>query len=92
MPIALAEWFDAQMQEEPVRLSVRKRSKYVSRCISQVSEFPREYIETQESVKVAWDSLGERINNGDRRNKAQEGKPGARRDARLALAGAGQGN
>jgi hypothetical protein len=48
MPIALAVWFDAQMQEEPAQQSEREDSKYVSRCIPQGSEIPREDIETQE--------------------------------------------
>jgi hypothetical protein len=56
-PIASAEWFAAQMQEESVQLSVREDSKYVSRCIPQGSEIPREHIETQEGGKVAYDSL-----------------------------------
>jgi hypothetical protein len=55
-PIASAEWLDVQMQEESVQLSVREDSKYVSRCIPQGSEIPREDIETQECWKVAWDS------------------------------------
>jgi hypothetical protein len=91
-PIVLAEWFDAQMQEEPVQLLTREDSKYVSRCIPQGSEIPREDIETQVSWKVAWDSSGKRITNKELRNWEHEGKPGTRRDARLALAGAGQGN
>jgi hypothetical protein len=38
------------------------------------------------------DSLAERINNGELCTKASEGMPGTRKGARLALAGAGQGN
>lgn len=37
------------------------------------------------------DSLGERNNNGELSYKPGEGMPGALREARLALAGAGQG-
>jgi hypothetical protein len=47
MPIALAHWFDGQMQEEPVQPTVREGLKYVSRCFPQGSEIPREGIETQ---------------------------------------------
>jgi hypothetical protein len=57
MPIAPAERFDLQMQEEVVQLSVREGSRYVSRCIPQGSEFPRKDIETQECPKVPRDSF-----------------------------------
>jgi hypothetical protein len=48
MPIALAQWFDAPMQEGPVQQRGPEDSKYVSRCFPQGSEIPREGIETQE--------------------------------------------
>jgi hypothetical protein len=62
-PLALAEWFRVQKQTAPVQSRVTKEPMYVSRYISQGSEIPRGDIETQESWKVAMDSLGERINN-----------------------------
>jgi hypothetical protein len=89
---ALAEWFRVQRQTEPVQPKVPKEPMYVSRYISQGSEIPRGDIETQESSKVAMDSLGERINNGELCTKGGEGMPGTRKGARLALAGAGQGS
>jgi hypothetical protein len=67
-PIALAERFAAQMQKEPEQLLTREDSKYVSRCIPQGSEIPREDIETQEGWKVAWDSSGKRITDKELRN------------------------
>ena len=73
MPIALVEWFDAQMLEEAVQLSLREDSKYVSRSIPQGSEIPREDIETQESRKVARHSSSERINRKELRGNELEG-------------------
>ena len=90
--LALAEWIRAQRQAEPVQSQVPEQPMYVSPCISQGSEIPRGDIESQERWKVAMDSLGERINNGKLCTKAGEGMPDARKGARLALAGAGQGN
>src|SRR5271169_4258086 len=88
----IAKLFDARRQEEPVPSQAREDSKFVSLCISQGSEIPRGDIETQESWKVAMDSFKERINKPERCNEVREGKPGTRRDACLALAGAGQGS
>jgi hypothetical protein len=89
---ATAKWFDARRQEEQVPPRVERDSKYVSRYISQGSEIPRGDIETQESYNVAMDSFDERINKPEGVNEAREGKPGTRRGACLALAGAGQGS
>jgi hypothetical protein len=89
-PNAIAKWFDARRQEEQVLSQAREGSSYASRYISQGSEIPRGDIETQESRKVAMESLEEPINKPKHCNEAGEGKPGTRRDACLALAGAGQ--
>jgi hypothetical protein len=71
--IALAEWIRVQRQEKRVQSQVREDSRYVSRYISQGSEIPRGDIESQESRKVALDSLAERINNGEGREEVREG-------------------
>lgn len=92
VPLALAGWFRAQRQAELVQSPVPEEPMYVSRYISLGSEIPRGDIESQDGWKVAMDSLGERINNGELCTKTGEGMPGARKGARLALAGAGQGN
>ena len=72
-PIALEEWFVFQTQKTQMEPRAESESKCISQDVSQGSEIPRGHIETQESQKVAMDSLRELIDNRERCVEAGEG-------------------